>query len=631
VRLNARTAFVVLLLAVFGAKVWLAWRLPLFGDEAFYWFESRMTMLAGTDVPGLTPWLIALGTRVAGNIALGVRWPFLLISLAIPFLVVAWSRRFAGDGEARHAGALSLLLPLAASLGVLALPDVPMTALTLLLALALDDALRSNRWRDHLLLGVVISLGWLSHYRFAMCVLVGVAFVFAMPRGRALLREKRFWVGQVVGLAGLVPTLIFNMRHDWVGFRFQFIDRHPWQFHADALRDPFVQLVVTTPLLFVALIAAMGLAWRRRRDVAEPNDILAVCGGGMLVAWFVLGLFADSERLRVHWALPAYLLALPLVPQVLRHWREREGRLAWLTRTASMLTPVLALAGTIALGIVLLANAAPAPRGLPAFGRPMPENLQGWHEFGDWARALARHHRESILIADNFMPAAELAFALRARRPVYVLDHARNRKHGRQGQLAVMARDEQALAATGWREGLLFVEETALTFGERAAQARALCERFATMRVLDELVLFGGHSRFVAYTVTPSREPGKANRCALPSFAYIDAPLPGARVVAGEALPVRGWAFQDRVGVEAVEVLIDGEAQGRAVYGVSMPGIGATSPAFADPHQPRTGFTATIAGARLAPGRHELALRVIGSDGRQRDLAQQVLHVDAKR
>ena len=47
------------------AKLALAWRLPLFVDEAFYWQEGRHPAWAYSDLPALTAWLARLGDALA--------------------------------------------------------------------------------------------------------------------------------------------------------------------------------------------------------------------------------------------------------------------------------------------------------------------------------------------------------------------------------------------------------------------------------------------------------------------------------------------------------------------------------------------------------------------------------------
>jgi 4-amino-4-deoxy-L-arabinose transferase-like glycosyltransferase len=624
-RLSARALLVGLFVALAAAKAWLAWSLPLFGDEAFYWLESRHLAPAYSDVPPATPALIALGTPWFPGREFGVRLVALLLGFAVPPLVFAWARRFVGDGEARAAAALSMLLPLSAGLGVLALPDVPLTVATLACAITLAHALDSDRWRDWLLFGLALAAGWLSHYRFALIAAAAALFLLGFPRGRAAWRSRGFLAALAIGLLGLAPTLVFNLQHDAAGLRFQFVDRHPWSPHAGALVEPAVQAVLATPVLFVVLCFALWRAWRWRARREAPYDVLAGCAGGLLLLHFALGPLVDAERVRFHWPLPALLLALPLVPGLLREWRERGGLAA---ASAIACVPLAAL-GTLALFGVLALATQPAGPGFAPLGRPQPDNLQGWREVGQWAAGLARGLPERTLVADHFMGAAQVAFAVRDARPVFALDHPLNHKHGRAVQLAVMGRDEAALAAGGWREGLLLVEETSRREIDRVPAMLALCTRFGSLRRRDELVLFGGRWRWHAFEVTPPVPGRDARPCELPATADWSFPAPDAVLGVG-AQEVAGWAMADFTGVRGLEVLVDGAVRARARYGEPFPGVHGQWPMSRDPHHPDVGFRATLALQPEDRGARVLALRVTEADGRTRVLAQRrITIVDA--
>src|SRR5262245_2807545 len=80
-------------------KLLIAMRLPPFVDEVFYWQEGRHLALAYSDLPGLTAWLTRLGTAVAGTNAFGLRWPFLVLGAALPWLVIRIARQVAMPRE----------------------------------------------------------------------------------------------------------------------------------------------------------------------------------------------------------------------------------------------------------------------------------------------------------------------------------------------------------------------------------------------------------------------------------------------------------------------------------------------------------------------------------------------------
>ena len=80
---SLRVKFVVLWAVLSLLKLALAWRLPLFVDEAFYAWEGQRLAWAYSDLPGLTAWLTRLGATVAGDSSLALRLPFLLLGAAL--------------------------------------------------------------------------------------------------------------------------------------------------------------------------------------------------------------------------------------------------------------------------------------------------------------------------------------------------------------------------------------------------------------------------------------------------------------------------------------------------------------------------------------------------------------------
>ena len=88
-----RASFVTAFAALLAIKLAIAATLAPFGDEAFYWQESRHLAWGYSDLPPLTAWLIRLGETFAGHSLLGMRWPFLPLGAALPWVVV----RFASE------------------------------------------------------------------------------------------------------------------------------------------------------------------------------------------------------------------------------------------------------------------------------------------------------------------------------------------------------------------------------------------------------------------------------------------------------------------------------------------------------------------------------------------------------
>lgn len=517
-----RAVFLAGFVMLFLLKLMLAATLSPFGDEAFYWQESRHLAWGYSDLPPLTAWLIRLGENVAGHGLLGMRWPFLVLGSALPWLVRALARHWFDERTGWQAGVLCLVLPLAGSLGVMAVPDVPLTVSATAALWALARAMDRHRLTDWFWLGLALGVCWLTHYRAAMLMLVGLLLLVITPRGRKQWRCVGLWLAMGMAAMGLVPLVISNWQQGGAGVAFQLTERNPWRFHADALVQPLEQAVACTPLLYVLLLWAAWRCWQRRREGA-PWDIVGVFSLGFIVLYFALGLFADDLRFRAHWPLPGYLPLLAVLPVLLReHAPCRKG---WIG-AAFALALVGHLGGLAYLGMATRESGTRALAHLKIF----PARFVGWRESGDAARELLKQH-PGVLVADNFMLAAEIDFQLGGAVPAYVLDSPLNAKHGRAPQLAVWERDEASLRRRhGGTPMLLVVDEKALRARERPGWLSTLCSRIEQPKPLRRLDLYEGRRRMAFYE---GRVPGT-----LPVVA-----TPDARCVPGQAASAAesGW------------------------------------------------------------------------------------------
>lgn len=481
-------------------KLVIALRLSPFGDEAFYWQESRQLAWGYSDLPPLTAYLIRLGETVAGHGLLGMRWPFLLLGACLPWLLVSFTRRLFGPRAGWQAGLLWLGLPLGGSLGVLALPDVPLTVTIMLALYAFARGLATDRWRHWLCLGAALALAWLTHYRAAMPLLAGTLMLAGAPSARALWARRQLWVALAVAALGLIPLLVSNRQQAGAGLAFQLIDRHPWRFHADALVQPLEQALACTPLLYALLLWALWTCLRRR-GAGAPWDWLGVFAASFIVGYFVLGLFADDLRFRAHWPLPGYLPLVAVLP-VLIGERPQWGR-GW---RRVLLACSFALAGLGQLGgLGYLALAASGQHATLLAGvKAFPRLFVGWRESAQASEALLQASESTpapVLVADNFMLAAELDFQLDGRVPVFALDSPLNAIHGRAPQLALWQRDEAGLRRShAGQPMLLVVDETALRERQRLAWLGSLCGgRILDPQPVRRLELFAGQRRFAFY------------------------------------------------------------------------------------------------------------------------------------
>ena len=605
----AQRTFWALFVVVLLVKLLVAARLPLFVDEAFYWLEGQRLAAAYSDLPGLTAWMTRLGVTLGGDNPLALRLPFLVLAALVPLMVVRIASREFGELRGWQAGSFALLLPLAGTLGLMALPDAAMALATLLCVDAGARLLRRVTAGAALELALGLAIGALSHYRFIAVIGVGLVALLLLPDGRRVLRDVRVWTAIAFGAAAWTPLVVWNLDNADAGLRFQLVERHPWAFHVEGLWFIAIQALLVTPLLFAALALA---AWRGQRSTLPASRYLALLGGLVVLGFFALGFFADTERVSFHWPLPGYLALLPLLPLVLSQWPRWLRSLTW---------------GTTAVGLVLtlgyyVAVSIPEVRARTAAEKWYPSNFAGWDSLADAVRdELGDMPPGTQVVADNFKVGAELGFAL-GDASIPVLDHPLNHRHGRAPQLRLWGL--QTKGREEWADApvLLVAGVSEVQYKNLLEHYHALCDAVGPLPPPRVLNVDHGRQRFLLFRLDGHASEGP---CVAPAMAWLDSPASGATV--GREFTLEGWAFKDGVGLARVEALLDGRVVGDLEYGIESPGAAAFWRISNDPQHPRVGLRGTIDLGDVEPGRHWLGLRLHGNDGSVEDWPEVPIYV----
>lgn len=606
---RARTIFFWLWTLVTAAKLLVAARLPLFVDEAFYWQEGQHLAAAYSDLPGLTAWLARLGVEIGGQHVLALRLPFLLIGALLPVLVARIATRWFGNVAGWQAGSLTLLMPLSATLGLLAVPDVPLALASVLCLDAGARLLRNVDASSAVKLGLGLLIGALSHYRFIGVIGVGFIALLALPPGRRMLTDPRVWVALAVGVLAWLPLLAWNADNHEAGLKFQVVERHPWAFEWRGLWFLVIQPMLVTPILCIAMWKVALAGTRSGGGARVQWRYFGLVGGVSTLGIFLLGFFTDVERISFHWPLPGYLALLVAVPVVLNGWPR------WLRRTGWW------LAGTgmaFAFAYYLMAS-TPSLREQLAGDKYYPRNFAGWEPLAAAVREELKQMPEGTrVLAGNFKVGAELGFQL-GDANIPVLPHPLNDKHGRTAQLAQWGQLQQGERSAPM---LLVLSPSDQRFRDLVPQYHAVCGQVGPLPPPRVVSNDHGFQRFLLFRLPAQRAEGA---CVTPAVAYLDSPANGEAV--SGTLAVKGWAFKDGVGLARVEVLVDGQPVGDVRYGRELD-IRPMWPMSNDPQHPHAGFDGSVDTQGLSPGRHWLGLRLHGRDGSVEDWQEQPFEVE---
>jgi 4-amino-4-deoxy-L-arabinose transferase-like glycosyltransferase len=199
---------------------------------------------------------------------------------------------------------LMLLSPLTGPGSLILTPDVPLLFFWSLSVLVLDRAFERPRFRDSLLLGLTLGLGFTSKYHIVLFGPAALAAVLVCRRW-AWFRPDRV-AGLLVGLAaGAAPVLLWNAANDWVSFGFQL--RHGLGGEA---WNPSWTLDYLGGQLLILFPPIAWFAFRRR---PRGDTWLLWLLGVVPLGFFLLTSF--KGRVEANWTTVAYppLLALAVI------------------------------------------------------------------------------------------------------------------------------------------------------------------------------------------------------------------------------------------------------------------------------------------------------------------------------
>jgi dolichol-phosphate mannosyltransferase len=367
---RAVSAFgILIVVAVLLRFVALA-AVPLVPEEAYYWMYSQHPSLSYFDHPPMVAWVIGAGTKIFGDTEFGVRIVGCLLMLAATVMMHRFARAWYDRPTAIIAAALTLVLPLYFGAGFIATMDSPLIFFWMLALVGVTAALRHGKWWGWYVAGVGLGGALLSKYTGVFIAAgTGLSVLAYKPWRRKYLFSPHPYLGLILGFALFTPVILWNARHDWASFRFQFMDR--FEGHTFALRYVLsflgYQVAAATPMLLLGFTMVVGRSMCRRQRLLRPRTIVTLAFSLPLLA--VMAYKSLRYDIHINWTLPGFLTLLPAFAHWflarLRHRRGEVERQHWWRQVTW--TAAICLAINLAFMIYLIAL-QPRLRFLTAFG-----------------------------------------------------------------------------------------------------------------------------------------------------------------------------------------------------------------------------------------------------------------------
>ena len=422
--LGARRAVLLLVAVATLLRLVLAALIDLGLDEAYALAVSRQFQLSWFDHPPMIFWIAGAMQAIFG---LGVpdvllRLPFIALSAATTWLLYRTTALHFGDRAGLWAAFLFTLAPfffLSASSWVV--PDGPLLFALVLSAWALSrivlDGRTDGNWANWLLAGAALGLALLSKYHAAIFGVGALIYVVLHPGMRRWLLRPQPYVAVLAALALFAPVLVWNAQNDWASFAFQLgrgtaVGGSSPERLARLFLTEAAYLLPTTALLLVA-----ALLWAVLRRPAPRQSL-----GFFLALGLPMVVVLDANRFWTwqaypHWALPGWMLLLPLAGAILVALQARWLRAAPLVAAISLLQ----FAGVVVAGFLLLSDWRIRDPGIDAFR----VEAGSWSGVAEGVAAAGVLDEAGFVVARRWSDAARAAEALRAPVPTLVFEDGR--------------------------------------------------------------------------------------------------------------------------------------------------------------------------------------------------------------
>jgi len=303
------------LLAVTTAiRLLYALKLPLTGDEAYFWEWARHPAMGYYDHPPLAGWILWVSRLFLGDTVAAIRLPAVLGGTLVTVIVFRLAREITGSRRsASLTGILAMGMPVLAVLGVLYSTDAPLLAAGTLAGLFFYKALLTGRTGAWTATGLCLAGAVAS--KFLAAPLVGGLFLYLIlfPPARKHLRTPGPYIAFSMSLAGMLPVLSWNASNSWATFAFNFSSRHapPEPGIANTLEYIAGQAIGLSPLVLffgIPLLLGSFLKYRGMKD--NHSHLPAFLASIPFLGFFLLSFVT---KIGLHWpAIGAPFLAAAL-------------------------------------------------------------------------------------------------------------------------------------------------------------------------------------------------------------------------------------------------------------------------------------------------------------------------------
>jgi hypothetical protein len=377
-------------------------------DEAQYWTWSRTLDWGYYSKPPGIAWQIWLGTQIFGQTEFGVRALSILLSYAQTFAVFFLAIRSGLEKRtAFWCGVIMAFSPIGIVGSFLAITDTGFLLFWTLASLVVVSALKEKKEASPYPIGILIALGALFKwpvYIFWFFFFIARKWYFpSLSLGKSM-------VGVLLSLAGLLPSIVWNISHDWATFRHVFSTMQGG--NAPALKGNLLeffgsQALLLSPVLFILLLLAFYQTAQKGVKLNPQLTFCTVVSAGSLT---LLLIASYIQKIQGNWGVFIYPTGIILIGWYACEWQQKK--MAWLRWGVGL--------SIILTGLVFSLSSFTSHKKFYKIN-PFKHNT-GWRELRDALDEAGYLPERHFLAGDKYQTASILSFYNTGQKRAYFLN-----------------------------------------------------------------------------------------------------------------------------------------------------------------------------------------------------------------
>lgn len=281
--------------------------IPLYADEAQYWFWSLTPNFGYYSKPPVIAYGIWISTYLFGDSEFAIKLfsPFLHTFIACLIYLIAGR---ISRSVASTSAFLYITMP-AVSISSLIISTDPF--LMMFWALSLLFLLRAHEkdaWLDWVMLGAFCGLGMLSKYNMILFLPSALLYSFLNTnKKQSMLNNRKFYVALLVSFLVFSPNIWWNLQHHFVSFKHikELTGSYNGWFNIKkGMEFLGAQFGIMGPILFSVILYIPFKLFKVRKKVGDEKLLLICFTYPFILVMIGIGFISKAYA---NWAAPAYI------------------------------------------------------------------------------------------------------------------------------------------------------------------------------------------------------------------------------------------------------------------------------------------------------------------------------------